>query len=61
MEDFRIIFIGVLEQSLTQKKGARLHEDFRGHKGILELGDFQCMTVGRGNSHPKCLVVSESF
>ncbi|KAJ1399390.1 RmlC-like cupin domain superfamily [Sesbania bispinosa] len=32
-------------------KGAVTHEDFEGHKGTIEAGDFQWMTAGRGIVH----------
>ncbi|XP_047316871.1 pirin-like protein [Impatiens glandulifera] len=31
--------------------GAMMHEDFEGHKGIIEAGDIQWMTAGRGIVH----------
>lgn len=31
------------------QKGSMLHEDFKGHKGRLDAGDLQLMTVGKGN------------
>ena len=34
-----------------QLKGKFCHEDFCGHKGILDEGDFQWMTAGRGIVH----------
>jgi redox-sensitive bicupin YhaK (pirin superfamily) len=32
-------------------QGSFTHEDFKGHKGILEAGDVQWMTAGRGIVH----------
>ncbi|XP_016565172.1 pirin-like protein isoform X2 [Capsicum annuum] len=32
-------------------QGAMTHEDFEGHKGTIEAGDFQWMTAGRGIVH----------
>ena len=31
------------------QEGAFCHEDFKGHKGMLESGDVQWMTAGKGN------------
>ncbi|KAF3331078.1 pirin-like protein [Carex littledalei] len=32
-------------------KGAVMHEDFEGHKGLIKAGDLQWMTAGRGIVH----------
>ncbi|KAF3331087.1 pirin-like protein [Carex littledalei] len=34
-----------------RSKGAVMHEDFEGHKGLIKAGDLQWMTAGRGIVH----------
>ncbi|CAG8475039.1 8395_t:CDS:2 [Ambispora leptoticha] len=41
-------------------EGAIAHEDFAGHKGIIEAGDIQWMTAGRGIVHAEMPAPSAS-